>query len=167
MAHIELKVSDQALALWKAFLQTEPAGRLSEAGLLGDWTVLGFIGEVNRYIEQGAPRPHATVQHKMDAEASQARRKLSKPQKRVLPMFDENDVVTVGEISRMLGLVGEKGAELVSGWLSEGFLAPGPDRDGEPTFHLGERWRQLNLTANRPSLFAPRAPMIAGKLPDE
>jgi hypothetical protein len=168
MPRIELELSDKVYELWQGFMRTEPAGRLVEAGLLGDWVALGFMGEVNRYIAEGVPRPQAQSEaDELSAQAAVARRKLAKPQKRVLPMFNENEQITLEEISRVLGMDPADGRRLVEGWLAEGFLATGPGREGREAFVLGQAWRRHNLAANRPSLNAPRQPLMLGKLPDE
>jgi hypothetical protein len=168
MPRIELELSEKVYELWQGFMRTEPAGRLVENGLLGDWVALGFMGEVNRYIAEGVPRPQAQSEaDELSAQAAVARRKLTKAQKRVLPMFNENEQITAGEIGRVLGATGEEGRRLLEGWLAEGFLASGPGRDGEEAFTLGEAWRRHNLAANRPSLNAPRQPLMLGKLPEE
>jgi hypothetical protein len=168
MPRIELELSEEIYAQWRAFMHTQPAGRLVEAGLLGDWMCLGFIAEAPRYIKEGIPRPKApTEKEEKETAAAMARRRLTKPQKRVLPMFDQNDQITIPEISRMLGLLPEETAHLVQGWQAEGFLAAGPLRDGEQTYVLSPTWNEYNLMANRPSLNAPRQPMMLGKLPTE
>lgn len=168
MARIELELSDEVYAQWRAFMQTQPAGRLVEAGLLGDWMCLAFIAEVPRYIKEGIPRPQApTKKEEQEMAAAMARRRLSKPQKRVLPMFDQNDQITVPEIARVLALSQEETALMVQGWQAEGFLAAGSLRGGEQTYVLSQTWNEYNLMANRPSLNAPRQPMLMGKLPTE
>jgi len=149
-------------------MHTQSAGRLVEAGLLGDWMCMGFIVEVPRYIKEGIPRPKApTKKEEQEIAAAMARRRLSKPQKRVLPMFDQNDKITVPEIARTLALSLEEAARLVQGWQAEGFLAAGSVRDDEQTYVLSQTWNEYNLMANRPSLNAPRQPMMLGKLPIE
>ncbi len=166
MPRIELELSEEVFAQWRAFMRTQPAGRLVEAGLLGDWVCLGFMAEAPRYIKEGIPRPKAaSAKEEREMAAAMARRRLSKPQKRVLPMFNENDQITVAEIARMLGQPQEETARMVQGWQAEGFLAAGPMRGDEQTYVLGQSWREYNLTANRPSLNAPRQPMLLGKLP--
>ncbi len=168
MPRIELELSDEVYAQWRAFMHTQPAGRLVEAGLLGDWMCLAFIAEVPRYIKEGIPRPKApTEKEEQEMVAAMARRRLTKPQKRVLPMFDQNDQITVSEISRTLALSQEEAARLVQGWQAEGFLTAGPMRDDEQTYVLSPTWNEYNLMANRPSLNAPRQPMMQGKLPTE
>jgi hypothetical protein len=168
MARIELELSDEVYAQWRAFMHTQHAGRLVEAGMLGDWMCLGFIAEAPRYLKEGIPRPKApTEKEEQEKAASMARRRLSKPQKRVLPMFDQNDQITLKEITLMLALSPEETAHLVQGWQAEGFLAAGPMRDDEQTYVLSPTWNEYNLLANRPSLNAPRQPMMLGKLPIE
>jgi hypothetical protein len=162
MPRIELELSDEVYAKWRAFLRTEPAGRLIEAGWLGDWTALGFMAEVHRYLEQGAPGPKPTEEEQRDLDAVLDRRSLTKPQRRVLPMFNENDSVTLAEMARLLCQDPGVTAGLVAGWLAQGFMAQGPERDGEAAFVLGPKWRKHNLAANRPSLNAPRAPFMQG-----
>ncbi len=161
MPRIELELSPQAHAQWVSFLHSEPAGRLLDAGVLGDWMVLGFLAEVERYIAEGGPRTRAlSAEEERSLRAAADRRRLSKPQKRVLPMFDENDQVTASEIGRILGLARAEAQSLVERWLAEGFLCSGGgERGGEPTYRLGESWRMHNLAANRPSLYAPRPPL--------
>jgi hypothetical protein len=67
----------------------------------------------------------------------------------------------------MLALSQEETARMVEGWQAEGFLAAGPMRDEEQTYVLSQTWNEYNLMANRPSLNAPRQPLILGKLPTE
>ena len=82
-------------------------------------------------------------------------------------MFDQNDQITIPEIARMLGLPADQTVNMVQGWQAEGFLTAGPLRDGEQTYVLSPTWNEYNLMANRPSLNAPRQPMMLGKLPTE
>jgi len=168
MARIELELSDDVYAQWRAFMHTQPAGRLVEAGLLGDWMCLGFMAEVPRYLKEGIPRPQApTEKEEREKAAAMARRRLTKPQKRVLPMFDQNDQITQAEIARTLAMPMEDAARMVEGWQAEGFLAAGPPRGDEQTYVLSQTWNEFNLMANRPSLNAPRQPMMLGKLPTQ
>ncbi len=160
MPRIELELSEKVYRRWRSFLSTEPAGRLREANLLGDWVALGFMAEVNRYLEQGGPHAKLTPEQERDLEAVMDRRSLSKPQRRVLPMFNENDNVTLNEIARLLGQEPRDCADMVAQWVSQGFLSPGPPRQGQPAYVLGYKWRKHNLMANRPSLNAPRAPFL-------
>ncbi|MEW5912538.1 MAG: hypothetical protein AB1814_08285 [Thermodesulfobacteriota bacterium] len=156
MPVIELKVSDKVFLRWQRFLASQQAGRLIEADLLGDWVAQGFLNQVNDYLKLGGPAEpedeHARRQ-RLDAEA---RRHLSKAQKRVLPMFNENETITAAEISRVLGLDSKEGAALAEEWLAQDFLTPAPERDGQPTYTLSRSWQERNLAANRPSLNAPR-----------
>ncbi|MFH1059742.1 MAG: hypothetical protein V1797_13840 [Pseudomonadota bacterium] len=161
MPPIALEVSPAVQAAWQQFLVSTPAARLKEAGVLGDWVILGFLSNVERFLEQGNPDVTLTApEDPISREAAQARRKLPKNQRRVLPMFNENDRVTVAEISRVLGLTPADGQALVRQWLAEGFLAPGPERDGQPTLVLSPTWLEYNLAANRPSLNVPRIPHL-------
>ncbi len=162
MPRIELELSPEVYQAWRQFMISTPAAKLMEAGVLGDWVAVGFMAHVERYLEQGRP-DGAAKQEDPDPssrEAAQARRKLPKPQRRVLPMFNENDRITSQEISRVLGLAPEQGAEQVRQWLGEGFLEPGPERDGQATYVLGRDWQMRNLAANRPSLNVPRIPHL-------
>lgn len=161
MPRIELELSHKVHEAWRQFLATTPAARLREAGVLGDWVALGFMAHVERFLEQG--RPDGTLPEDQDPasqEAAQARRKLPKSMRRVLPMFNENDRITTQEISRVLGIMPEQGAQQVAAWLEEGFLEPGPPRDGQETYVLGRQWQMRNLAANRPSLNVPRIPHL-------
>lgn len=161
MPPIELEVSPAVEAAWRRFLVSTPAARLQEAGVLGDWVVLGFLANVERFLEQGSPDTALPApEDPLSREAAQARRRLPKNQRRVLPMFNENDRVSAAEISRVLGLMPAEGLELVKQWLDEGFLAPGPERDGGPTYVLSPTWLEYNLAANRPSLNVPRIPHL-------
>ncbi|CAO0820810.1 MarR family transcriptional regulator [Desulfarculales bacterium] len=162
MARIELELNPKVYQAWRQFMISTPAAKLMEAGVLGDWVAVGFMANVERYLEQGRP-DGATQQKALDPashEAAQARRKLPKALRRVLPMFNENDRVTMKEISRVLGLAPDEGAAQVQEWLEEGFLEHGPERDGQPTFLLGHVWQMRNLIANRPSLNVPRIPHL-------
>lgn len=160
MPRIEFEISDLVYADWKDFLRTEPAGRLMDGGMLGDWVAMGFMAEVNRYMDQGAPIAKATQEEEQDKKAVDDRRNLTKPQKRVLPMFNENDTVTVSEIGRLLGIELGQCAGLVASWVGGGFFVQSADRGDEATFTLAPDWQQHNLMANRPSLNVPRAPFL-------
>ncbi len=160
MPVIQLEVSPKTALLWEQFMDTMKAGRLKENGLLGDWTLLAFMAEVDRYLQDGLPGQAELEQEMRDRQAATARRRLTKQQKRVLPMYNENESQTTDEISRVLGLMPQEGADLVAQWLEQGFLAPGPERDGKITYVLSPNWQQLNATANRPSLNTPRTPHL-------
>ena len=161
MQTVELKVSDETAAHWGAFLATQSAHRLMESNLLGDWVLGAFMTEVERYLREGLPQgPSPRDAERREKEAAGARRKLTKPQKRVLPMFNENENQTLLEMARLLGMEPENLAPLVEAWVMGGFLAPGPQRDGQNTFILSPDWQEHNLFANRPSLNAPRLPHL-------
>jgi len=173
MARIELDVSPEAAEAWGRFLGSTPAARLREAGVLGDWVLLGFMANVDRFLEQGRPDlPNPEPEDPVSRQAAQARRKLPKDKRRVLPMFNENEVVTAAEVSRLLGVAPDEGQSLVRAWVADGFLSPTGERDGQPTYCLGPEWVQHNLAANRPSLNVPRMPhlvrplLFAGDKPD-
>ncbi len=166
MPKIELELSAEVHELWRRFLGTTQAGRLVEVGLLGDWVAMGFMANVDRFLKAGAPDlPAPDDQTVRQQEAAQARRGLSKAQKRVLPAFNENETVTAAEVARVLGLELAAGQALVRDWLEEGFLAAGPARGEEPAYVLSQDWQNRNLAANRPSLNVPRMPhlMFPGK----
>jgi len=156
MPVIEINVSDQVYLRWLEFLTSQQADRLNEAGVLGDWALVGFLNNVNDYIKQGGPPGVEDTEARRQRLEAQARKALSKPQKRILPMFDENDTVTLAEMSRVLGILPEDGAALAQQWVADDFLSPAPERDGSPTYILSQAWRERNLAANRPSLHAPR-----------
>ncbi len=162
MVKVELMVSPETAALWRAFLQTKPAGRLREAGLLGDWTLLAFTREVERYLKEGLPAAEASPLEaaRRERTAASARSRLDKLQKRVLPMFNENENQTTAEMGRLLGIEPGEAARRAAAWVEAGFLAPGPLRDGEPTWVLAPAWQEINLAASRPSLNAPRSPFV-------
>ncbi len=161
MPVIELEVSPEVYERWRSFLGTTPAGRLKEAGKLDDWVALGFIANAERFLREGGPgQPVQNQEEVKQKEDAVARRKLNKPQKRVLPMFNENDCVSAGEIGRVLALSPEAAQAQVEAWLDEGFLSPGPMREGLPTYMLSNQWRVRNLAANRPSLNTPRVPLL-------
>lgn len=158
MPKIELNLSARVSAQWENFLDTKQAGMLVEAGLLGDWVAQAFMSEVDHYLKEGLPQgPGLSAQEREDREFSLARKNLSKPQKRVLPMYNENDNQTAEEICRLLGLGDEEGEELIGSWVDQGFLALGALRDGQQTYVLSQVWQEINLRANRPSLNTPRA----------
>ncbi|MCF8033325.1 MAG: hypothetical protein K9K66_09395 [Desulfarculaceae bacterium] len=156
MPVIELNVSDQVYLRWLDFRTSQQASRLEEAGVLGDWILTGFINNVNDYLKQGGPTGAEDASARRQRLEATARNSLSKPQKRVLPMFDENETVTLDEISRVLGITPEDGAALTAQWVEDQYLSPAPERDNSPTFTLSRAWRERNLAANRPSLHAPR-----------
>jgi hypothetical protein len=162
MPRIELELSPEVYQAWRQFMISTPAAKLMEAGVLGDWVAVGFMAHVERYLEQGRP-DGASVREDPDPasrEAAQARRKLPKAQRRVLPMFNENDRITLAEISRVLGINPEDGAAQVAAWLAEGFLEPGPEQGDQKAYVLGRQWQMRNLAANRPSLNVPRIPHL-------
>ena len=149
MPVIELELSDKIYLRWQKFLGTQQAGRLMETGLLGDWVAQGFLNNVNSYLQEGGPadmedEDEDARRQRLEAEARAA---LTKPQKRVLPMFDEIESVTVAEVAQVLGMLPDDAAELVAQWLGQDFLTPA----GE-----GRSWQERNLAANRPSLNVPR-----------
>ncbi|MCB2186500.1 MAG: hypothetical protein KQJ78_08790 [Deltaproteobacteria bacterium] len=157
MPRIEFEVSDQVYRIWQAFGQSQQAERMREAGVTGDWAVLGLMHNVERYLKEGGPRPpEADQETENEKEAAQARRRLTKSQKRILPMFNENDRITLPEMSRVLGLTPEQGAEQLQQWVDQKFLAAMGERDGETVYGLSPIWLKYNLAANRPSLNAPR-----------
>jgi hypothetical protein len=158
MPTIELKVSEGVYNLWQAFLKTPPARKLIEERLLGDWVAQAFIAQAGRFLKEGLPDPSqdADPAKEREKEAAAARKNLTKMQKRVLPMFNENENQTLGEIKRLLGLDQEQADNLLNQWLEIEFLGPAPMRDGEETYVLTRKWMERNLTANRPSLNAPR-----------
>ena len=160
MPVIQLEVSPRTALLWERFLDTMKAGRLKENGLLGDWTLLAFMAEVDRYLANGLPGQAELEREMRDKEAATARRRLSKLQKRVLPMYNENESQTTDEIARVLGMTPEEGVKLVAQWLAEGFMAEGVERCGRQTYVLGPNWQKMNATANRPSLNTPRTPHL-------
>lgn len=161
MPMIELEVSQRVHAQWQRFLDTQPAGRLTESGLLGDWVALAFMAQVESFLKHGLPAAAEDEKHqKKEQRAVEARKRLSKPQKRVLNMFNENENQTALEISRLLGISVSEGRSLTQTWVEEGFLAPGPQRGGESTYMLSPKWQKHNLAANRPSLNVPRTPHL-------
>lgn len=163
MARIELNLSEKIAGEWRSFLATQPAGKLTEAGLLGDWVIQGFLMNVERYLVDGGPSgvTEPTEAERIDRHARKARRSLTKSQRRILPMFNENDQVTVAEISRVLGLPDDQGEVLVREWTAQGFLASSGSRDGLPTHTLAPSWQEINLFADRPSLNVPRTPYLS------
>ncbi len=157
MPRIEIQISDKVHEQWREFSQTMQASSLIESGLLGDWMVQGFLNNLHTYLKEGGPVAQETKTRRKDRLDNEARRKLLKQQKRVLPMFNENDRITIPEISRVLGLDQEQGEALVRQWIAEEFLTPSSPRDGEEAFTLSEDWHKRNLSANRPSLNAHRS----------
>ena len=99
MPVIELNVSDQVYLRWLDFRASQQAARLQEAGVLGDWVLVGFMNQANDYLKAGGPLGAEDAESRRERLEAKARNKLSKPQKRVLPMFDENETVTLAEIS--------------------------------------------------------------------
>lgn len=161
MPVIELDLSPEVYEQWRRFLGSEPAGRLIEVGLLDDWVAMAFMSHVERYLKKGTPlSKEESKKQELEKEAANARQRLTKPQKRVLTMFNENDNVTRAEVTRLLGVTVEEGETLIANWLAEGFLAPGEPRGEEAAYVLGKVWVTHNLTANRPSLNVPRTPHL-------
>ncbi|WP_156360935.1 hypothetical protein [Dethiosulfatarculus sandiegensis] len=158
MPTIELKVSEGVYNLWQAFLKTPPARKLIEERLLGDWAAQAFMAQAGRFLKEGLPdlEQDADPAKEREKEAAAARKNLTKMQKRVLPMFNENENQTLAEISRLLGLDRNQAENLLQEWLEIEFLGRGPMRDGEQTYVLTRKWMERNLSANRPSLNAPR-----------
>jgi hypothetical protein len=156
MPIIELELSDKIYLRWQKFLGTQQAGRLKEAGLLGDWAAQGFLNNVNSYLKDGGPPELEDQDARRQRLEAEARRRLNKNQKRVLPMFDEAESIIVAEVGQVLGLLPGDAALLVEQWLGEDFLTPAGERDGEAAYTLSRSWQERNLAANRPSLNAPR-----------
>jgi hypothetical protein len=123
--------------------------------------VLGFMANVERFLKAGAPDMPAadeeTVRQREDAEA---RKQLAKVQKRVLPLFNENETVTAAEVARVLGWDLVRGQAQVETWVQEGFLVLAPPRGQEQAYTLSRQWQARNLAANRPSLNVPRVPHL-------
>ncbi len=158
MPRIELELSPRVWSHWQSFLASQQGARLKEAGVLGDWALLALMANVDRYLKEGPPPAigEPSKEQLRDQEHSSARRKLSGQQKRVLPMFNENESITAAEAARVLGLPMEQGPALMESWVAEGFLVPaGADQRGS-TYTLAPDWQERNLAANRPSLNAPR-----------
>lgn len=161
MPTIELEISPKVARKWRRFMGTQSAGRLIEAGMLGDWVLTAFMTEVERYLKEGLPQSQETDGRRVrESRASSARRRLSKIQRRILPMFNENDNQTLTEMARMLAMDPAELEPQVGQWVADGFLAPGSGRDGQATFVLSPNWQEHNLAANRPSLNAPRMPHL-------
>lgn len=167
MPRIEIEVSDKVYDQWREFSQTMQASSLKESGLLGDWMLMGFLNNLHTYLKEGGPVAHETKTGRKNRKDNEARRKLLKQQKRVLPMFNENDRITIPEISRVLGLDQKQGETLVRQWIEDAFLSPAPPRDGEEAFTLSEDWHKRNLSANRPSLNAHRSVYRPGAAMEE
>ncbi|MBU4563516.1 MAG: hypothetical protein KMY53_13380 [Desulfarculus sp.] len=164
MPVIELNLSEEVYRRWREFLGSQQGDRLVEAGLLGDWVALGFMNKVNDYLKLGGPPGVETEEERRQRLEAEARRKLTKLQKRVLPMFDENETVTLPEVCRVLGILSEDGQTLTQEWLDQDFLShASKPRDDSPTFVLSRSWQERNLAANRPSLHAPRRLHFAAK----
>lgn len=164
MPVIELNLSDEVYRRWREFLTSQQAARLLESGLMGDWVAQGFMNKVNDYLKQGGPPGAEDEQARRQRLEAEARRQLTKQQKRVLPMFDENETVTLPEICRVLGVLPGDGQALAEDWLAQDFLAQASrQRDDAPTFVLSRSWQERNLAANRPSLHAPRRLHFAAK----
>lgn len=126
MPVIELNLSDEVYLRWRDFMGSQQADRLVEAGLLGDWVALGFMNKINDYLKQGGPPGVETEDERRQRMEAEARRKLTKPQKRVLPMFDENETITLPEICRVLGIPLDQGRTLVQDWVAQDFLSNAP-----------------------------------------
>lgn len=157
MPSIELQLSGPVYAKWQNFLGTKQAGKLIESGLLGDWVAQAFMTEVDRYLKEGLPQgPQPDARERQDKELSSARRRLTKMQKRVLPMYNENDTQTAPEIARLLGVSLDEARAQVQAWVAEGFLSPNVIRGGEQAYALNRDWQERNLLASRPSLNTPR-----------
>lgn len=161
MPIIELELSQEVYELWRSFLNTTPAGRLREMGNLGDWVALGFMANLERFLKEGGPgRPTQSREQIKEQEDALARKRLTRAQKRVLPMFNENECLTVGEIARVLGLAVAEAEAQVRSWVEDGFLVQGSARQGEATYVPSNAWLLRNLAANRPSLNTPRVPLL-------
>lgn len=161
MPVIELEVSQKVYRRWGRFLRSQDAGRLKEAGLLDEWVIRGFMANVARFLKQGGPdKADPDMVRELESQAAQARKALTRHQKRILPMFNENDQISAAEVCRLLGEEESATTQLIKDWLQEGFLAPGPGRDGQATYILGQQWQKHQLTANRPSLNVLRIPNL-------
>lgn len=161
MPVIKLEVNNKVFRRWNRFLRSQDAGRLMEADLLDEWVIRGFMANVSRFLKQGGPdKADPDMVRELENQAAHARKALTRHQKRILPMFNENDQITEKEAVRLMGMEEHVVKELISQWLKDGFLAPGPGRDGEPTYILGQTWQKHQLTANRPSLNVLRIPNL-------
>jgi hypothetical protein len=161
MPTVELELSVDVYRRWLVFQGTTPAASLRETGLLGDWVALGFMANVERFLKAGAPdMPAFDEESVRQTEDAAARKRLAKAQKRILPVFNENETITASEAARVLGWDLAQGQAQMAAWLDEGFLANAGERGGEAAYTLSRDWQARNLAANRPSLNVPRVPHL-------
>lgn len=93
---------------------------------------------------------------KLARERPPVRRRLDKAMRRVLPLFNDTDVLSPPEIELVLGLESGKGEALCRDWVEAGFLEHDPIHPGR--FVLGgDVVRETNEITHRTALWVKKA----------
>jgi hypothetical protein len=141
MPQIALEISAKWDRAWREFLATDLGRELA-----GDPAVLGDV-VISAFLEAA---------QKMNRDRPPARRKLDKSMRRILPLFNDTDVLTPPEIELVLGLESGRGEPLCQEWVEAGFLEPDPIHADR--FVLGrDVVRETNEITHRTALFVKKA----------
>jgi hypothetical protein len=92
---------------------------------------------------------------KQARESRPVRQRLDRAMRRVLPLFNDTDVLTPAEIELVLGLEPGQGLDLCGEWVGAGFLEPDPIYPGR--FVLGrEVVRETREITHRTALYVKK-----------
>ncbi len=92
---------------------------------------------------------------KLAQDGQPVRRRLDKAMRRVLPLFNDTDVLTPAEIELVLGLEPGQGLDLCQKWVEAGFLEPDPIHSGR--FVLGrDVVRETREITHRTALYVKK-----------
>ncbi|MBU0513416.1 MAG: hypothetical protein KJ621_01475 [Proteobacteria bacterium] len=140
MPRVTLEVSGRWDREWREFLATDLGRELAEEPVfLGDLVITAFLEAARKLARERPP----------------ARRKLDRPMRRVLPLFNDTDVLTPPEIELVLGLESGQGEALCREWAEAGFLEPDPIHPGR--FVLGrDVVRETNEITHRTALWVKK-----------
>ncbi len=141
MPQITLEVTARWDRAWQEFLTTGLGRDLAgEPAVLGDLVISAFL----------------ETAHKLSRDRPTVRRRLDKAMRRVLPLFNDTDVLSPPEIELVLGLEPGQGAALCREWVETGFLEPDPVRPDR--FVLGrDVVRETNEITHRTALWVKKA----------
>jgi len=159
MPTITLNINSDVYKTWQHFLKTSLATKLHKAKKLDDLVTLSLITCIEYYINKKNITDQSTQQYELTRRQKNhtiTRQLLSKSQKKILPLFNENSQLYIGEIIRVLNLTPKACLTLIKNWLNDNFLCLGPIKNGIPTYVLSYQWQIQNLTSKRPSLNTPR-----------
>jgi len=141
MPQIALEVSAQWDRAWREFLASDLGRELvDEPAVLGDLVITAFLEAVRNLAQERPP----------------VRRRLDKAMRRVLPLFNDTEVLTPPEIELVLGLESGQGEALCREWVEAGFLEPDPIHTDR--FVLGrDVVRETNEITHRTALWVKKA----------